>query len=152
MRVQDILMNKESLKDDVWESIHILFCLIGNIDQHYWLLHKQHSDRNVYSCFINNLFITSIHFDRCVEILTDRYYTLGAGFAYTESPNECNEIDICHQNNDQHFEPIEMVWGGGGEKIVCSMESGSKFHFEKISRDNVRSSWANGQIPILYFV
>ena len=87
-----------------------------------------------------------------MEILTDRYYTLGAGFAYTKSLNECNETPISEQNNSRHLDPIETVWGGGGEMFTSSMESGSKFHFDKISRDNVRSSWANGQIPILFFV
>ena len=56
------------------------------------------------------------------------------------------------QDNDHNYQPIETVWGGGGEKMVSTIDSNSRFHFEKISRHDVRSSWANGQIPILYYI
>ena len=87
-----------------------------------------------------------------MEILLDRSYTLGTNFSYAESINECDESNISRQEIEQHYHPIETVWGGGGEKTMNSMESNTSFHFEKISRTNVRSSWANGQIPMIYFL
>ena len=96
----------------------------------------------------------SLHFvfRRSVEILTDRYYTLGTRFLLSEPHNQGQESPISQRENHQYYHPIETVWGGGGEKVVSSMEAKSRFHFDKISREGIRSSWANGQIPILYFV
>ena len=91
-------------------------------------------------------------FRRPVEILTNHFYTLASNFSYVDSQNQGYERQNLRIENDQKYQPIETVWGGGGEKMINAMETNSKFHFEKISRHDVRSSWANGQIPILYYI
>ena len=83
-----------------------------------------------------------------MEILTDRYYTLGVRFSYLE---DHSEFESPSNGNGMHVHPVETVWGGDGDQFISSIDGGTGFHFEKISRTNVRSSWANGQIPILYY-
>ena len=85
--------------------------------------------------------------------MTDRHYTLGSSFAYTEySDGESTPSNdsTLHVETFQH--PVETVWGGDGEQYITTMESSTGFHFEKIYRENIRSSWSNGQIPILYYI
>lgn len=94
-----------------------------------------------------SIFCIFVHFFyRGVEILTDRYYTLGAKFAYID------ETVFSPNGDDLLIHPVETVWGGEGEQYVSSVECKTGFHFEKIYRENIRSSWANGQIPLLYYI
>ena len=88
-------------------------------------------------------------FYRAVEILNDRYYTLGARLKYI--PTSGHDVS-CVNRNIGPIHPVETVWGGDGEQLVTSMESDIEFHFEKVFRNHIRSSWSNGQIPSLYFI
>ena len=106
---------------------------------------------NEYSILIS-FYLPCPFFRRPVEILTNHFYTLGSNFSYVDPQNQDYEKQNLRLENDQKYQPIETVWGGGGEKMINVIESKSKFHFEKISRHDVRSSWANGQIPILYYI
>ena len=88
-------------------------------------------------------------FYRAVEVLNDRYYTLGARFEYIRTSGD----DISYVNrNIAPIHPVETVWGGDGEQLVKSMQSDIDFHFEKNFRNHIRSSWSNGQIPSLYYI
>ena len=73
---------------------------------------------------------------RGVELLDDRFYTIGVRMAYTS----CNF-------------PMETVWGGhGDEEVMADDGRGTKFFFARSTRANVRSSVNSGQIPIIYFI
>ena len=88
-------------------------------------------------------------FYRAVEVLNDRYYTLGARFEYIRTSGD----DISYVNrNIAPIHPVETVWGGDGEHFVTSMQNDIEFHFEKVFRNHIRSSWSNGQIPSLYYI
>ena len=85
-----------------------------------------------------------------MEILTDRYYNLGAEFGYIY-----DDEDIVSSSNDGEdipMPPVETVWGGEGEQCVTSVECETGFYFEKINRENIRSSWSSGQIPLLFYI
>ena len=81
--------------------------------------------------------------------MTDRLYTLGTKFTYVESSEEGVSYPSASDND---LQPVETVWGGGGEEYISSVQSDAIFYFGKIYRENIRSSWSNGQMPLLYFI
>ena len=147
-RAQAILMNKENLSVGVWEFTHTRSFLKGK---------EVFSYSNITTPFILLWLIIAtlapkdnfLTFYRAVEILNDRYYTLGARFEYM--PTSGHDV-FCENRNIGHIHPVETVWGGDGEQLVTSMESDIEFHFEKVFRNHIRSSWSNGQIPSLYYI
>ena len=57
-------------------------------------------------------------------------------------------LHFCHQST---VEPVETVWGGGGQRSMRG-DDATEFVFTEDFASGVRSSVQTGQIPLLYYI
>ena len=98
---------------------------------------------------INTVFLILLEY---IGIYNHFNYVFEAIGTYSEILSGSIRPVSCSNGEDISMPPVETVWGGEGEEYVSSVECETNLYFEKINRENIRSSWSSGQIPLLYYI